>query len=279
MTSEFLHSISRIRTSITAFITDSVYVQVQLSDFLSDGDHEVPVHPLPLAQDVLHHAQDNVTSEESAAQGITRLPHFAGMKGISNSVRSLVFHPFVLCVGTFEARKNHWRIAQAWLAIATRHSSIATRIIFAGRPGSGGEPFLDLMKSTGNLWGWATVLTNPSDRELDFLYRNCEFTIFASLAEGWGLPVGESLSYGKTAVVAQSTSLPEVGGNLVLYCDPMSIDSIFSACFSLLSDTAGRQHLEGKISATTLRSWADVAQDLLRITQMPDLEKTEDPLL
>jgi glycosyltransferase involved in cell wall biosynthesis len=119
------------------------------------------------------------------------------------------------------------------------------------------------MKATGNIGGWVEIVKGPSDRELAYLYKNCEFLAMPSLYEGWGLPVGEALSYGKTAVVSNTSSLPEVGLDLVEYCDPTSIDSIAEACLRLIADPDRRLALEQKIRESTLRSWDDVARDLV----------------
>ena len=137
------------------------------------------------------------------------------------------------------------------------------RLVLAGRPGWLNDDFDALAGATGNLYGWIETIRSPSDAELDFLYRHCAFTINVSLYEGWGLPVGESLGYGKTAVVARATSLPEVGGDLVEYCDPRSVDSIVAACLRLIRDPARRTALEAQIRGTALRTWDDVARDLL----------------
>jgi glycosyltransferase involved in cell wall biosynthesis len=59
-----------------------------------------------------------------------------------------------------------------------------------------------------------------NDRDLTEVYRRCLFTAFASLYEGWGLPVEESLAHGKFCVASKSSSIPEVGGDWVDYFDP-----------------------------------------------------------
>ena len=94
------------------------------------------------------------------------------------------------------------------------------------------------------------------------MYENCLFTATVSFYEGWGLPIGESLSFGKTAVVAQNSSMPEVGGDMVAYCDAHSISSIYEACHKLIAEPEYRRALEKKISDTSLRTWDDVAQDV-----------------
>ena len=69
---------------------------------------------------------------------------------------------------------------------------------------------------------------------------------------------------GKTAVVARSTSMPEVGGDLVEYCDPLDVESIATACKTLIVDTAHRKALEGRIAQTRLRTWDDVAEEFIQ---------------
>ncbi len=43
------------------------------------------------------------------------------------------------------------------------------------------------------------VVTDASDAELTELYQHSLFTLFPAIYEGWGLPVAESLRYGKPA--------------------------------------------------------------------------------
>jgi hypothetical protein len=57
--------------------------------------------------------------------------------------------------------------------------------------------------------------------------------------------------------------MPEVGGDLVEYCDPLSIASVEAACRKLVEEPGHRAMLEARIADTRLRSWSDVAQDMI----------------
>ncbi|MEN9894533.1 MAG: hypothetical protein RIR97_385, partial [Pseudomonadota bacterium] len=184
---------------------------------------------------------------------------------ISDNIRNIATTPYVLCAGTIEARKNVWRIALCWKMLLEKGNHKLPRLIFAGRKGWLIQPLENLLQATGNLYGWIEIVDGPNDDELAFLYRNCKFTIMASLYEGWGLPVGEALSYGKTAVVADNSSLPEVGGDMVEYCDAESIESIAAACERLIDNPQRLQELERKIRETRLRNWDDVCRELMDI--------------
>ena len=50
-----------------------------------------------------------------------------------------------------------------------------------------------------------------------WLFRNCKAFVFPSLYEGFGLPILESMSFGKPTFCAARSSLPEIGGDNVVY--------------------------------------------------------------
>lgn len=251
----------------TRYIANSEATKSDLLDFLAmhGVTHDVAVTPL---------AQTSLSQIEREQKDGPLLANFPPdvypkvrqLAGASEAVRILSGTRYVLCVGTQETRKNNWRIVQAWRhMLATISPDLVPRLVFAGRSSGMNVNFDNLLSATGNLGGYVTRIEAPDDRDLDLLYRNCLFTIMPSLYEGWGLPVGESLSYGKTVVTSNSSSLPEVGGDLVRYCDPTSITSIAQACRSLLEDPEALPDMERKIAAATLRSWREVAQDLLEV--------------
>jgi hypothetical protein len=89
-----------------------------------------------------------------------------------------------------------------------------------GRLGWNSNQFIDKYLATGGLDGKVSVLsTSVSDADLTSFYEHCEFTIYPSRYEGWGLPVSESLAFGKLPIVANNSSLPEAGGDLAIYFD------------------------------------------------------------
>lgn len=65
---------------------------------------------------------------------------------------------------------------------------------------------MEQLESTSYLNGTIKILHDLSDWELAELYRSAMFTVFPSFEEGWGLPVGESLIFGRPCI-ASNTSL------------------------------------------------------------------------
>lgn len=182
-------------------------------------------------------------------------------------IRDITKLPFALSVGTIEARKNCWRMAQAWLQLSREPGLELPRLVFAGKRGWLADDFLGAHDATAGWGGWVQIVEEPSDSDLEYLYRTCCFTVTASLYEGWGLPIGEGLSYGKTGVVSNTSSMPEVGGDMVEYCDPHSIPGIAAACRRLVADADRKAALEARIAKASLRGWTDVSHDIATALQ------------
>nr|WP_283255089.1 glycosyltransferase family 1 protein [Marivita sp. GX14005] len=251
------------------YLANSQATAHDLRIFLETYGKTQTIDVVPLAVAGLPISTPEVQRSQTTTVDTETYPELTKNVLIDDKIRSLLKRPYVLCVGTMETRKNMWGLAQAWDRLRQKDDIELPRLVFVGNPGWLNQDFERWMAASGNLHGWVELITSPSDEELDFLYRNCLFTAMPSFVEGWGLPVGESLSYGKTAVVSNAGSLPEVGGDLVLYFDPNSISSITSTIYRMLVEEGLRKKLELKIAHSTLRSWDDVARDVLTAVQRP----------
>ncbi len=180
-----------------------------------------------------------------------------------DSLSSIYEHGFALCVGTIEPRKNQLRLAEAWARLAADITRMPTLLI-VGRLGwlapSDLERLTALCASTGKI----ALISDVSDERLATLYARCLFTVFLSLDEGWGLPVGESLAFNKVCLASNAGAIPEAGGSLAVYVDPMDTAAITAALRTLITDAPRRRELEARIATELrLRTWSDVTTDLM----------------
>jgi glycosyltransferase involved in cell wall biosynthesis len=129
--------------------------------------------------------------------------------------------PYVLCVGTLEVRKNHTLLYYAWKE-AARQNIPMPQLIIVGRPGWHTDNIRHTIKYDLEVGDKITILENVSDAELRWLYENCLFSVYPSMYEGWGLPIAESLSYGKLCLSANTSSMPEIAGDTIDYFSPYS---------------------------------------------------------
>jgi glycosyltransferase involved in cell wall biosynthesis len=114
---------------------------------------------------------------------------------------------FVLQVGRIEARKN--QVA----ALAAVDSLKGVTLAVAG-PVRDPEIVAALRSSPR-----CRVLGMVDQPTLELLYARASAVVVPSLYEGFGLPVLEAMSRGNVVVASRTSSLPEVGGDSVVYVD------------------------------------------------------------
>jgi glycosyltransferase involved in cell wall biosynthesis len=132
---------------------------------------------------------------------------------------------FVLQVGRVEARKNQ----AAALSAVERLDGMS--LVVAG-------PERDALLAARLRASPRCRVLGVVDRPtLELLYRRARAVVVPSLYEGFGLPVLEALSRGAVVVAARASSLPEVGGDAVIYVDnPSDPEQLAHALESALSD-------------------------------------------
>jgi GT2 family glycosyltransferase/glycosyltransferase involved in cell wall biosynthesis len=131
---------------------------------------------------------------------------------------------FVLSVGTIDQRKNQILLCNIWNKLAqTIDLGKLPQLVLAGRDdlkvAQGAEEFFELVAA-----GKILILEGLSDRHLAGLYKACLFTAFPSLSEGYGLPVAESLQYGKLCLSSRLPVVQEHARDLVWYFSPDNLE-------------------------------------------------------
>jgi glycosyltransferase involved in cell wall biosynthesis len=171
--------------------------------------------------------------------------------------------PYALFVGTVESRKNHLLALRAWQVLIDRHGPAnVPDLVCVGRLGWHADTFLREYVESAGLDGKLSVLsTSVADEELARFYAHAEFTVYPSRYEGWGLPVSESLAFGRLPVVAYNSSLPEAGRDLAAYFRSDDLDDFVHVLETRAFDPAARHDAEERIRADNAPavSWADVA--------------------
>ena len=209
----------------------------------------------------------------AAGRGWT-LPEVAVMQlGTGLSERAMPAEPaalklparYVLFVSTIEIRKNHRLLVQVWQRLLARHGAdVVPVLIFAGQIGWMVDELLAELEAADYLGGKIIVVPGLSEAELRQAYRSCLFTVFPSFAEGWGLPVAESLVQGKFCVASNRTSIPEVGGDLIDYFDPADADDALAKIERLLFEPGYLEAREARLKAEYHPpTWADCVNGLM----------------
>lgn len=176
----------------------------------------------------------------------------------------LVRGQFVLMVSTVEPRKNHLGAFATWRRLADEFGAERLpKLVCVGGKGWLNAPVHAALARDPSLQRQILLLSGVADDALTVLYRACLFTLYPSFYEGWGLPISESLSYGKVPAVSRTSSMVEAGGDFAVYFDPHDPASIAAAVRPLLVDSVLRRTLEARIAAEYRgRSWAAIASQV-----------------
>jgi len=255
----FTKGVTEALTFADFVLTSTEYNKALLAEHLASRKLDpLPIHPIPLGRG---------------------LPLSTPVEPkISSDVAGILKTDYVLCVGTIEVRKNPVYLFNLWKMIAKSGRENIPRLVFLGREGWSVKDFLEQLNACNYLGGKIVVVHNASDVELDLLYRNCMLTMFPSFAEGWGLPVGESIAHGKICLCSGLGGISEAGGKLADYIDPYNVCDGFEKLSRYLDDPELRRSREREIAeGFRPRSWESVAENLLRSVralarQVPPLE-------
>jgi len=141
---------------------------------------------------------------------------------------------YALAVGTLEPRKNLARIAQA----------VDGELRVVGARGWGG------VDPPANV----TWLGDVPDEELAALYRGARCLVYASLYEGFGIPVAEALACGCPIVTSAGSPMADLAGGDAVLVDPADVAAISAAIGRATSPVARR-----------VAGWEDVAARTLAV--------------
>ncbi|MBL8028940.1 MAG: glycosyltransferase family 4 protein [Fibrobacteres bacterium] len=139
---------------------------------------------------------------------------------------------YLLFVSTIEPGKNLPRLIKAFKIFSKNHSSF--KLVIVGAKGWGYSEVECTIKNEG-LEDSVLCLGYVSEEELHTLYASASGFVFPSLYEGFGLPVLEAMQYFVPILTSNVSSLPEVGGKGVVYCEPKNLDDIYTNIEKLIT--------------------------------------------
>lgn len=171
---------------------------------------------------------------------------------------------FVVYVSTINPRKNHLFAYRLWRRLVEELGEKAPTLVFVGQRGWRYEALFETMTADTLMWNRKLrFVEGPTDEEVAWLYANCAFSIFPSLYEGWGLPILESLSFGKYCLAADNTSLPEAGQGLAFHADAGDEAAWLSELRRVITEPGYLEAANARIHERfTERSWDEVGAEL-----------------
>lgn len=168
---------------------------------------------------------------------------------------------YFLFVGTFQPRKNLFRILSAYLSLPEEIKQTYS-LILIGQAGWKNEDCLKLLQNSNTI-KW---LQYVPQEDINCLYQSAELFIFPSLYEGFGMPILEAFASNIPVITSDLSAMPEVAGNCALLVNPYCIDAIKDAILKIISDASLKNKLisSGKERAKEF-TWDKCAQQLLKV--------------
>lgn len=177
---------------------------------------------------------------------VAQLPVFASEALASERPPDFGDEPFILFVSTIEIRKNHRLLLNIWRE-CLREGKAMPRLVLVGRVGWGVDTVIEMIARDPVLRGHVTVLHDITDAQLAWLYDSCLFTVYPSVAEGWGLPIGEALGRGRICLHTTDPAQREAGQGLMPALHPEDFYGWKTAILDLIDRPARRARLEADI--------------------------------
>lgn len=173
----------------------------------------------------------------------------ADMFRFSDTIRE----PFVLAVGSIDPRKNLKPLIESF----TQYSEY--RLVIVGQQNRVFASMnLESLPENISFTGYV------DDDELVALYNKASVFVYPSLYEGFGIPPLEAQACGCPVVCSNVASLPEVGGDSVMYCDPYDKADIYQKIATLMREDTLRETLRQKGYENIKRfSWEQSAKKMM----------------
>jgi hypothetical protein len=150
----------------------------------------------------------------------------------SNAFTKLPFdNEYILFVGANRPVKNFIRALEAFVMFKLGNSNCHYKLCVTGVDENFNKLILDFLEKKFKLRedfidNNLIIYDYVDNITLQTLYKKCEFLLYTSKSEGFGLPVLEAVLNEKPIVSSYITSIPEVAGSLGYYVNPYEVSNI-----------------------------------------------------
>ncbi|MGO5337998.1 glycosyltransferase family 4 protein [Bilifractor sp. LCP19S3_H10] len=170
---------------------------------------------------------------------------------------------FILYAGTIDhPGKNVMGVVKAFECLK-EEGRYSGNLILAGMPGANHEAVDEYVEKSK--YKNEIIMTGfVTDEELVALYSLCKVFVFISLYEGFGIPPLEAMSCGAKVVVSNTSSLPEVVGDVGWTVDPTNNSSVKDTIWSALTYEPDNEYINKRKNHLKSYDWEALSREFER---------------
>jgi glycosyltransferase involved in cell wall biosynthesis len=142
--------------------------------------------------------------------------------------------PYLLLSGRWERRKNVLRTLEAF-ALFKKNARTEHRFVSTGGGGWAEHEGQRVIQRLG-IQDHFVNLGKSSLDDLPYLYSGADAVLYASLWEGFGLPIVEAMACGCPVVTSNVAAMPETAGGAALLVNPHSTEEIAAAIERIVTE-------------------------------------------
>ncbi|MES2619813.1 MAG: glycosyltransferase family 1 protein [Bacteroidota bacterium] len=169
--------------------------------------------------------------------------------------------PYFIFVGSIHPRKNVRNLLLGFEQFIAQTNSDFQLLIVGRKAWDFSE--VEEVHSSMRFKNEVKFLGHVSPAELGKIVASAFAAVYASLFEGFGIPIVEAMNCDVPVITSNVTSMPEVAGNAALLVNPNSVNEISSAMKTIVEDSSLRNSLiqKGRIQIKKF-SWDLTADEL-----------------
>jgi glycosyltransferase involved in cell wall biosynthesis len=165
-----------------------------------------------------------------------------------------ITRPYFLLVGELRWTKNAGLFFKAFARLGALRSELAIVCTLADTPLEE-----DFAQHVGEAHTHMVVL---NDEELQAAYSGAIALAYPSRYEGFGLPILEAMACACPAITCRNSSIPEVGGEAVIYVDPDSVEQMHQALLDVQQPALRQQLVAAGLAQAQQFSWTGMAREV-----------------
>jgi glycosyltransferase involved in cell wall biosynthesis len=167
--------------------------------------------------------------------------------------------PYILYVGNLKPHKNVSTLLRAF-ALLRKRKGIPQELLIIGDDARWGRARREECSRLG-INDTTHFVPEVAQKLLPKIYAAADLLVMPSTIEGFGLPVLEAMACGTPVACSRAASLPEVGGDAVLYFDAARTEELASVIERVVNSSELQEKLRAKGLERAKRfTWEDSAR-------------------